>query len=89
MAHECFDVEVKDNVAHLVLKRADQLNTMIPAFWYELPEIVNDLSRVGEARALVIAQAWTSPSSPVAGASEAAETAPPRSGACGPTCATA
>ena len=54
MAYECFDLDVSDHVAHLVLKRGDQLNTMIPAFWYELPEIVNELSQQGEARVLVI-----------------------------------
>jgi len=54
MAHECFDVTVTDSIAHLVLKRGDDLNTMIPAFWYELPEIVSELSRQGEARAIVI-----------------------------------
>jgi enoyl-CoA hydratase len=54
MTHECFDVTMTDSVAHLVLKRGDELNTMIPAFWYELPEIVTELSRQGEARAIVI-----------------------------------
>lgn len=52
--HECFDVEIKDKVAHLVLKRADALNTMTPAFWYELPGIVDEISDEGEARAIVI-----------------------------------
>jgi enoyl-CoA hydratase len=54
MSYECFDVEVKDGVGHLVLTRGEQLNTMVPAFWYELPEIVRDLHRAGEVRALVI-----------------------------------
>jgi enoyl-CoA hydratase len=54
MGYECFDVEVSDKVAHLVLSRGDQLNTMIPSFWYELPEIIDELSRSGTARAVVI-----------------------------------
>jgi enoyl-CoA hydratase len=54
MAYSCFDVDVTDGVAHLVLKRADELNTMTPEFWRELPEIVDGLSRSGEARALVL-----------------------------------
>jgi enoyl-CoA hydratase len=54
MAYECFDLDVTDHVAHLVLKRGDQLNTMIPAFWYELPEIVQELDTKAEARVLVI-----------------------------------
>ena len=54
MAYDCFDVDVTDGVAHLVLKRGDELNTMTPAFWRELPEIVDRLSTSGEARALVL-----------------------------------
>ncbi len=54
MKTSCFELEVKDQVAHLVLSRAEQLNTMIPAFWSELPQLVNQLSDAGEARALVI-----------------------------------
>ena len=54
MAHTCFDVEVADGVAHAVLKRPDELNTMNADFWRELPEIVNELSAAGEARVLVL-----------------------------------
>lgn len=54
MAYTCFDLDVTDGVAHLVLKRADELNTMTPEFWRELPEIVNRLSASGEARAVVL-----------------------------------
>jgi len=54
MAYTCFDVDVADGVAHLVLKRGDELNTMTPEFWRELPEIVSALSASGEARALVL-----------------------------------
>jgi len=52
--YECFDVTVSDRVAHVVLKRPDQLNTMIPAFWRELPEIVHAISDEGHARAIVL-----------------------------------
>jgi enoyl-CoA hydratase len=54
MGFECFDVEVEDGVAHIRMKRPDQLNTMNPAFWNELPRIVRELDEAGEARALVI-----------------------------------
>jgi enoyl-CoA hydratase len=54
MAYTCFDVDVTDGVAHLILKRADELNTMTPEFWRELPEIVSGLSASGEARAVVV-----------------------------------
>jgi enoyl-CoA hydratase len=54
MAYTCFDVDVADGVAHLILKRGDELNTMTPEFWRELPEIVSRLSATGEARAVVL-----------------------------------
>ncbi len=52
--YECFDVSVSDKVAHLQLKRPDQLNTMTPAFWSELPAIVRELDRGGQARVIVV-----------------------------------
>ena len=54
MAYTCFDVDVSDGVAHVVLKRADELNTMTADFWRELPEIARTLSASGEARVVVI-----------------------------------
>ncbi|MGB3014887.1 MAG: crotonase/enoyl-CoA hydratase family protein [Candidatus Nanopelagicales bacterium] len=50
----CFDVTTKDKVAHVQLNRPDALNTMIPAFWTELPQLVGELSDSGEVRAIVI-----------------------------------
>jgi enoyl-CoA hydratase len=52
--HECFDVSIENKVAHLRLCRPDQLNTMIPSFWSELPEIVRDIDAGAKARAIVI-----------------------------------
>ena len=54
MAYECFEVSESDGVAHVVLDRGDELNTMTPAFWRELPEIVGRLSDRGTARAIVV-----------------------------------
>ena len=54
MSYECFDVTISDKVAHVQMKRADALNTMIPSFWRELPEIINELSDNGSARAVVL-----------------------------------
>jgi enoyl-CoA hydratase len=54
MAYECFDVETKGKVAHVVLKRGDELNTMTRAFWRELPAIIDDIDHEGAARAIVI-----------------------------------
>jgi enoyl-CoA hydratase len=49
-----FTLEEKDQIAHLVLNRPEQLNTMGPAFWRELDAILRQLNREGKARALVI-----------------------------------
>ncbi len=51
---ECFDLELKDHVAHLRLNRPQALNSMTPAFWRELPAIVNQLSDEGDARVIVL-----------------------------------
>ena len=54
MAYECFDVSIADKVAHVKLDRGPNLNTMITSFWSELPEIINEISDEGKARAIVI-----------------------------------
>ncbi len=51
---ECFDLELKDGVAHLRMNRPEAMNTMTPAFWRELPALVNELSDAGEARVIVL-----------------------------------
>lgn len=52
--YECFDVNISDKVAHIELKRPDDLNTMTPAFWNELPAILHEIDAAGSARAIVI-----------------------------------
>jgi enoyl-CoA hydratase len=54
MTYRCFDVEIADNIARVTLKRGDDLNTMVPEFWRELPEIVRDIDRNARARVIVI-----------------------------------
>ena len=54
MGHTCFELEETEGVAHVRLSRPDELNTMIPAFWRELPEIVTELSDQGRARVVVL-----------------------------------
>ena len=54
MSYECFDVDLRDHIAHLRLNRPAKLNTMIPSFWSELPQIVEKLDRAGEARVIVL-----------------------------------
>jgi enoyl-CoA hydratase len=54
MSYSCFEVENAGKVAHVRLKRAAELNTMTPAFWTELPQIVSAISDEGRARAIVL-----------------------------------
>lgn len=54
MAYTCFEVDIADKVAHVRLSRPDALNTMVPAFWRELPEIVTRISDEASARVVVI-----------------------------------
>jgi enoyl-CoA hydratase len=51
---QCFELTVQDHIAHLVLNRPAELNTMHPTFWRELDEVLTQLHRQGQARALVI-----------------------------------
>src|ERR1041385_6793461 len=54
MTYRCFNVEIENRIAHIQLKRADELNTMVPEFWRELPEIVRDIDMNAKARVIVI-----------------------------------
>jgi len=54
MTYECFDVEIDDHIAHLRMIRPERSNSMIPSFWRELPEIVDELSAKGKVRAIVL-----------------------------------
>jgi enoyl-CoA hydratase len=52
--YRCFDVDISDAVAHVRLSRPDELNTMTPDFWRELPEIVTGISDDASARVVLI-----------------------------------
>lgn len=54
MSYVCFDVEETSGVAHVRLNRPDQLNTMTPDFWSELPRLFARLSDSGRVRAVVL-----------------------------------
>ena len=54
MNWKCFDVTVTDHVAHVVLNRPDELNSMIREFWNELPLIVRELDDRGDVRVIVV-----------------------------------
>jgi len=50
----CFSLTIADHVAHLVLNRPEAMNTMNPAFWRELDDVLTQLHRNAQARALLI-----------------------------------
>jgi enoyl-CoA hydratase len=52
--YRCFDVDISDAVAHVRLSRPDELNTMTPDFWRELPQIVTGVSDDASARVVLI-----------------------------------
>jgi len=54
MAYRCFDVEIENRIAHIRLKRGDELNSMVPEFWSELPAIVQEIDTQATARVIVI-----------------------------------
>lgn len=53
-APTCFTLSTTDHIAHLVLNRPAELNTMHPTFWRELDELLTRIHNEGQARALVI-----------------------------------
>ena len=54
MGSQCFEVTESDHIAHIVLNRPDELNTMTPDFWAELPQLVDEISNRGVARVIVL-----------------------------------
>ena len=54
MKYKCFKYNLKDCIAHVILSRGDELNTMIKEFWSELPNLVDEISNEGQARVILI-----------------------------------
>ena len=52
--YKCFELKVDNNVANLVLSRPDELNTMTRDFWVELPEVLDEINRNSEIRAVIL-----------------------------------
>ncbi len=53
-AYECFEVSIEAGVAHIRLNRPTAFNSMVRAFWRELPAIVEDINAGARARCIVI-----------------------------------
>lgn len=54
MAYECFTVDIDDQIAHVVMNRPEKRNSMNPAFWRELPQIIKDIDDNVRARVIVL-----------------------------------
>lgn len=54
MSYNCFDIEIKDHIAHVQMNRPNELNSMNVDFWKELPVIMRELDAGGEARVIVL-----------------------------------
>ncbi|MGB3724137.1 MAG: crotonase/enoyl-CoA hydratase family protein [Glaciecola sp.] len=52
--YDTLDVNIENHIAHIRLSRPDQLNSMIPAFWHELPNCVRLIDEHAGARVIVI-----------------------------------
>ncbi len=54
MSYSCFELEIAERVAHVRLCRPDKRNTMIAAFWDELPALVRQIDDEASARVIVL-----------------------------------
>ena len=54
MGYKCFKYNLKDHIAHVILSRGEELNTMIKDFWTELPNLIDEISNEGQARVILI-----------------------------------
>jgi len=52
--YQCFTVDIRDHIAHIILSRPEKRNSMSPAFWRELPQIIADIDDNARARVIVI-----------------------------------
>lgn len=54
MPYSCFSVSITDAIAHITLNRGEELNTITPDFWRELPEIIKEIDAQASARVIVL-----------------------------------
>ncbi len=51
---ETLQVSINKHIAHIQLNRPEALNSMVPAFWQELPAVVRQIDAQAQARVIVI-----------------------------------
>ncbi len=49
----CFEVSIKDRIAHVMMSRGAELNTFTPQAWIDLPRIIKEIDRNARARVIV------------------------------------
>ena len=54
MNSNCFDLRIDGKVAHMVMKRPNEFNTMTKAFWRDLPLLAEQIDKDASARVLVL-----------------------------------
>ena len=52
--YECFQITVADQIAHLQLSRPEKANSLNLSFWSEFPQVIQQLNKTGQIRALII-----------------------------------
>ncbi|MDD8058468.1 crotonase/enoyl-CoA hydratase family protein [Shewanella metallivivens] len=53
-SYNTLTVEINNKVAHIVLNRPDELNSMNVDFWHEFPSVIQEINHQSAARAIVI-----------------------------------
>ena len=54
MPYTCFEVQIENNIAHVILNRPEKRNAMNADFWRELPEIITEIDQEVKARVIVL-----------------------------------
>jgi len=54
MPYKSVSITVENHIAHVILNRPDQLNTMTIDFWKELPQAIREIDQAAEARVIVL-----------------------------------
>ena len=52
--YKCFQIDIENHIANLVLSRPNELNTMSRDFWVELGDVLEEINRNSEVRVVVM-----------------------------------
>ena len=52
--YKCFQIDIENHIANLVLSRPNELNTMSRDFWVELGDVLEEINRDSEVRVVVM-----------------------------------